>query len=220
MKQFQLLLLTFIFCSVFTTLQAQTYRKNFNKKQQGDWFLGIGFNTVSDSGKGKLADIFGGKNGNFSNPFILQGEYFTNKNFSIQARLSFNNYKSGKIIDSRTIQQGDEPSYLAIDFNSKYHFAQLIHSNVLEPFVVAGIGYTTIKSYTALNETVPVPTVGRVTINTGVGTNYWFTKNWAIQVDVLGKFGLKSEKNSAYITGQTQFTVGTVYRLTTKRRYY
>ncbi|MFT4683777.1 MAG: hypothetical protein ACI8RP_000244, partial [Urechidicola sp.] len=49
---------------------------------------------------------------------------------------------------------------------------------------------------------------GRMTFNTGLGANYWFSSTWGINLNLAGKFGVGSD-----VTNQLQNSLGVLYRL-------
>lgn len=161
----------------FTSLYAQTdgLAGNFLREQYtGDWVFGFGVNMVGDGGSGDFGEIFDKSSSHFSNPFVISTEYYASNHFSFNTSLSFNKYLAGKTVDSRIIQEGKEPVYLALDVSSKYSFRELLKSKSFEPYVLLGAGYTRVESYTAsYNEQITeIPLVGRMTLNGGFGANY------------------------------------------------
>lgn len=206
MKKIKLTLLFVIAGFCLNTLYAQT--NNLSEK----WVFGLGLNIVQDDISGSNSEIAN----NFSTPFILSTEYLYTKHFSFNASLSFNKYIAGKSVDSRIVQKGTEASYVAFDLSTKYYFRDLNNKYLFEPYLLGGLGYTNIGSYVALqnkdNQLLAIPAIGRLTINTGFGVNYWFSKSWGINVNVMGKFGLESKQyESDFVTNQTQFSFGILY---------
>ncbi|TXD47746.1 OmpA family protein [Polaribacter sp. IC073] len=192
-----------------TMLHAQ------NTATNNDWLLHLGANAVDDGGDTKLSTLFRGDNLNFTSPFIFGIEYVNNSKFSFTSNVSFNKYTAGKNIDNRIILQEEAASYLAVDMATKYKFVQPLTSNTFEPYVFLGLGYTKIGKYIIATNTVP--SVGRLTINSGVGANYWLSDSFGLNLDLAGKFGIKSGKHKEYISNQTQVSFGVFYSFKLKR---
>jgi hypothetical protein len=192
----------------------------------GDWSFGAGFNIVDDGGK-TLGGLFNGSYNHFHMPFTVNAEYFYNSQFSFNATISFNKYMGGKIVDSGTIQEDHEANYVAFDLGSKLYFRDIFKDYVFEPYVFLGLGYTSIGSYKTtplfneLQEGITVdanglwdvPTIGRLTINGGIGINYWISTVWGVNINFTGKWGMNTEKYKKLITNQTQFSFGGFYCL-------
>ncbi len=177
------------------------------------WVFGLGLNIVQDDISGVNSKVAN----NFSTPFILSAEYSLNNHFSFNGSLSFNKYIAGKSVDSRIVQEENEANYVAFDLITKFNFLNLNNNNYkFEPYVFGGLGYTNIGSYVALknndNQLLEIPAVGRLTINTGFGANYWFSKSWGMNVNLIGKFGIElKEYEYDYVSNQMQFSIGLIY---------
>jgi len=207
MKQLKLIpciVLSFLW---ITALHCQT----FNTHKSEKWLLGIGVNFIEDNGL--KADI--GTSIHFSNPLSLSAEYTVKNNWSINGSLSFNKYKAGKLVDGSLLLNESDANYIAFDVSTKYYVSEALNISNIEPYALAGMGYTNIGSYqvslansTAIKE---IPQVGRLTLNTGVGTNYWFSNSWGLNLNLMGKFGIKSGENKEYISNQLQFSFGFIY---------
>ena len=198
--------------------------KQVNDVYDHNFGFSIGVNIVEDGNQ-----IFGGflnpsEYWNFSRPIYLNAEYFLNNKFSFNAMFSLNQYKAGKQIDLLYILEGQEASYFAFDLGAKLYFRDWFNSYKFDPYVLAGFGYTTIGAYQGIpvdefapdQSVVVVPSIGRMTLNAGLGFNVWFSQNWGMNLNMIGKWGLATgdhEKVPNDVTNQLQYTMGVVYLL-------
>lgn len=199
-------------------LNAQIEREIGEGDRTGNLFFGFGFNIVEDNG-----NLFGNTTGpslNFSNPYNFYVEYNVNNKISIFGNLSFNKYVAGKSIDSRIVLKGSKASYVAFDIGSHFYFRKKLDNYTFEPYFSFGMGYTNIGTYKSFyvgsTKVYEPPAIGRLTINAGFGANYWFSSEWGMNVNLMGKIGLGSDRfktkyNYDYVSNQIQFSFGVVY---------
>ena len=205
MKKFTTSLLFSLLC--FQLLSAQNWDDRTHN--QSDWVLGIGINGVYDA---KSNDFFSiNEKWNLGNPIYVSAEYFLNNKFSVASILSFNKYKEGKIIDKQTILKNHEASYVAFDLAGKYSFRDLLNSNAFEPYVLLGAGYTHIAEYKTEGNDQIIPAKGRMTLNAGIGLNYWLSEDWGLNINGIGKFGLRNG-----VTNQLQASLGVLFKIPEK----
>ena len=229
-----------LFLAVFWMFNSNAQSKG-NKKVNssfGNWSFGAGINVVDDSGtKGK--DFFNtSENWNMTSPFMANVEYYIDNQFSLVASVSMNKYVEGKNIDNTGLIIKDyEADYLAIDLASRFYFGDLFSNYTFDPYVFLGFGYTTIGAYKSdpfeidipIDQDVPpiiydipidengfydVPEIGRITLNGGIGFNYWFVENFGLNFNFAVKVGMasgefKTGPNS--VSNQTQFSLGVIY---------
>lgn len=176
---------------------------------QSNWAIGAGFNIIDDSGDSKGLNIFDDDVNHFF-PFVISAEYFTDNNFSFNASISFNKYKAGKTVDGQQIQEGSSAKYAAFDLASRFSFRKMLNTNVFDPYLHAGFGYTVIGGHKM--ESGTVPKVGRMTFNTGIGVNFWVSDSWGLNLNHQLKFGIKAGDNKDYITNQLQLSFGVFHR--------
>jgi len=199
---------------------AQLSAVKFNWRNQKDkiefhqkWSIGTGFNVVDDS-----ADPFGffkdpSEKGNFSFPLTIYTEYFLNNIFSISGTISSNTYSTGKIIDANYIIDGDA-KYIAGDIFGRIYFRSLFKTVVFDPYIALGTGFTKIGSYKIANDTenpeeiVEVPATNRLTADAGFGFNFWFTENWGLNLNMIGKWIINPQE---YTSNHKQYSLGLVY---------
>ncbi|GEM55393.1 hypothetical protein B0A58_13700 [Flavobacterium branchiophilum NBRC 15030 = ATCC 35035] len=136
--------------------------------------------------------------------------------FSAESVVTFNQYKSGKLVNGKYINKAME--YFAIDVMAKYEFRTfyepLFEIHNFSPFLVTGLGMSTInnKIYTNLNY--------------GFGFYFWFrddytdcncgssfgltkfVKNLGIVAQTIGKSNLNGSSEGNHI----QHTIGLAYR--------
>jgi len=208
-----------------------TVREVYNK----NWTIGAGLNIVDDSGSSSTGISDPSENWNFSRPFYLSTEFYLNNKFSFMSMLFFNQYTEGKNIDDTIyIIEGHEASYFAFDVNTKYYFRDLLKSYHFDPYIFLGVGYTNIGEYKGEpidpgNLSFPdyvevdedgnmiVPSIGRLTLNAGLGLNYWFSDTWGLNLNLAAKLGIgNSEYDSGTpngISNQFQYSLGALYML-------
>ena len=219
-------------------INAQSKGNKRVNKSHGNWSFGAGINMVDDSGlEGKK--FFNIKeNWNISVPFTVNMTYYINEFWGVSLEGSLNKYVSGKNIDNTGfIIEGFAANYSAIDLSGKFHFGDLFTSYHFDTYVFLGVGYNVIGAYRTKpfvvdlpvdidpqpNETddIPrdaigynIPEIGKVTINSGIGFNYWFAETLGINFNFTGKVGVssgefKSGPNS--VSNHAQFSLGLIY---------
>ena len=230
-----------IFGLFVCSLNAQPKGNKRVNSSYGNWSFGAGMNVVDDSGtKGK--DFFNVKeNWNFSSPITVSVEYYIDNQWSLSVAGSMNNYVSGKNIDSiGFVVKGYTADYLAADLSARFYFGDLFSSYTFDTYIFLGFGYNKISRYKLdpfivdlpidtdilPNEIngIPVdengfydmPAVGKITLNSGVGFNYWFAEKWGLNFNFSGKVAigngeLKTGPNSA--SNHAQSSLGVIYFL-------
>ncbi|MDN3641802.1 hypothetical protein QWY87_03765 [Lutimonas halocynthiae] len=195
-------------------VNAQKVGAQFNENYEKNWSFGAGFNVVDDSG-----EVIGGisnpsENWNFSMPFYLSAEYYLNNEFSFIAMISTNKYQEGKVYNKAYIVDGDA-SYFSADLNAKFSFRDIMRSYKFDPYVFLGFGYNSIGEFKAVKKDFPYdiyesPAIGRLTINTGLGFNYWFSQTWGMNLNLAAKLGANGNEEH---NNHKQFSLGAVYFL-------
>lgn len=223
------------------SLNAQTEGNKRVNSSYGNWSFGAGINFVDDSGtNGK--DIFNIKeNWNFSFPITVSAEYYISNLWSISAVGSMNNYVSGKNIDSLgLVVKGFTADYYAVDLSAKLSIGDIFSSYTFDTYVFFGIGYNKIGRYKIdpfavdlpvdidvipgeingipvdVNGFYDMPSVGKITLNGGIGFNYWFAETWGLNFNFAGKVAIgggevKTGPNS--VSNQAQLSLGVIYFL-------
>ena len=223
------------------SLNAQSKGNKRVNSSYGNWSFGAGINVVDDSGtKGK--NFFNVKeNWNFSSPLAVNVEYYIDNQWSVSATGSMNSYISGKNIDSLGfVVKGYTADYFAVDLSAKFALGDIFTSYKFDTYVFFGFGYNKIGRYkldpfiadlpididVLPNEIngIPVdangfydmPAVGKITLNAGVGFNYWFAETWGLNFNFTGKVAIgggeaKTGPNS--VSNQAQFSLGLIYFL-------
>jgi len=166
-------------------------------------------------------------------PLALNAEYYLNNKFSFNAMFTMNKFKEGKNIDDLAhIIKGHEANYFAFDLATKLYLRDWLKTYKFDPYVFAGFGYTSIGAYKAkpIDYITPrdyveldedgnfvVPSIGRLTVNAGLGFNVWFSQTWGLNFNLAGKWGMG---NGDYDAGsplgtsnQTQTSLGVIYFL-------
>jgi len=223
------------------SLNAQSKGNKRVNSSYGNWSFGAGINVVDDSGtKGK--DFFNVKeNWNYSSSFTVNVEYYIDNQWSISVAGSMNEYVSGKNIDNvGFVVKGYTADYIAADLSTRFYFGDLFSSYAFDTYVFLGFGYNKIGRYkidpfmadlpvdidVLPNEIngIPVdangfydmPAVGKITLNGGIGFNYWLAETWGLNFNFTGKVAtgggeVKTGPNS--VSNQAQFSLGVIYFL-------
>ncbi|MFT6127825.1 MAG: hypothetical protein ACJAVA_002321 [Flavobacteriaceae bacterium] len=185
-------------------LSAQGWSDQSSSQRENDWSIGFGFNAVYDSGYGAKDLFTASDHWNFGTPFYISAENYINNQFSIGATLSFNHIKEGKVIDGETILKGgNEAGYAAFDLALKYSFRELLNLKYLEPYAFVDPGGTHIGDHQTEENNEIKKGNSRMTLNTGLGCNYWLSKNWGINLNLTTKFGIGSN-----VSNQLQTNIG------------
>lgn len=134
--------------------------------------------------------------------FVAGLEYSVTKRFSLQLAYSVNVYEKDKIISSGRLDR--DIDYTSLNLHALYFFPDLLKIPLLDPYLISGIGITTIDD------------VERTTLNLGAGLRIWigkFISNNRISDNKLA-LDLKTvgHHNFSPRGGQLQHTVGLLYR--------
>ncbi len=218
-----ILLLTFV-CFGMVTVKAQNWRygNQINDYYYHDWSFTAGVNVIEDANQTIGGITNPGLYWNFSKPFYIGTEYYLNNKFSFNLLISVNQYSESKQIDLLLILEGHEASYFAVDLGTKFYFRDLLNSYKFDPFVFVGFGYTNIGSYVgkSIDKTdekiVAIDSMGRPTIDGGIGFNFWFSQKWGLSMSMIAKYGIATRghiKASNEISNHLQYTIGGVYFL-------
>ena len=204
----------FIVLSIVTVqLMTAQNSKKWSKRAEpiaSNWVLGAGFNTVNNSGAGitgysKFDHWAFGKI-----PFYGSVETNLSAKWRAKATLSLNYFKDGKQFNGATIlgesEGGNDAGYLALDLGAQYYF---LESKKYEPYAMAGMGLSHFGDYSTTRDPLTVvKPVDAFTFNLGVGINYWFSKTWGLNAQLLGKWSLGEKGNN-----HSQASIGALYRL-------
>jgi hypothetical protein len=209
-----------------TTRQVETESEPEKKKKTnyaGNWIIGAGINVIEDSGTQNFSNLTESKYNHFGSPVMLSAEYLTKGKFSFSATFLLNKFQAGKDIQGLTIQSGDAPNYMAVDFAAKMFFRKILEKHVFTPYVTAGPGYRSIGSYEAKNQSgnlVDVPKTQDITLNAGLGAYYWINRNWGLNLNYMAKFALKVGANKDYKTNHLVPSFGVFYRFDTAKNFF
>lgn len=222
---FLLLFLNIWFYKVNAQIRGYENRR-VGDEIKGDWSFGLGINVIDDGGVilGALSNPK--KYAHFNRPVQIQTEYFFNNLLSLSPSISFNKYVEGKTADRRgVILRNEEPGYFAVDIASKFYFRDILQNYVIEPYAFLGFGYTNIKEHIVnpyglnipgsvevdANGQWKIPEIGYMTVNAGVGANYWFSRRWGVNLHIAGKWGVRDGKHEDIISNQIQLSIAALY---------
>ena len=134
---------------------------------------------------------------------------FANK-WTAKATLSFNYFKDGKVFNGETLkgesEGGNDAGYAAFDLAAQYYF---LESKKYEPYLLAGMGLSHFGDYsTTRDPLIVIEPLTVFTLNAGFGINYWFSKTWGINAQVMGKWSMGVKYNN-----HSQASIGALYKL-------
>lgn len=196
MKKGILFLAVFFF--VISNVNAQGFFKNTT------WTFGLSGHIVVDGGK-ETSLPFDTKAWNFT-PYPSRAfvEAYYKKGWSFTAELSYNQYKSGNVVDAVTITKNG--TYAGADFNTRLAFSHFAKKEGwFDPYATIGFGYT------YRDNAVNVHTGNN---NIGLGVNFWIAQGFGLNLQALDKFVMKGGSKSNY----THYSVAIVYKLLSKKR--
>ena len=88
--------------------------------------------------------------------------------------------------------------YLAFDVAANYYF---LGAKTYEPYVSLGMGVSHFGDYTSQeNSGVIVDPTDVFTFNFGLGVNVWFSDQWGLNLNTLGKWGFGSRNTNHHQT--------------------
>ena len=167
----------FLILMSFITLSTVA-QVNDDMIEPGDhWTFGLGMNIVDNDGF-QINQPFNTKEWNFSYPLQFTAERKWSTLLATSVSLSFNN------LDENTLQDGLYPTedliYVAFDLNGQLYFDHFIFETTrndwFEAYAIVGLGMPVIDN-----------TVNG-SFNTGLGFNFWFSDNWGVRLQSVGKF--------------------------------
>lgn len=175
-----ILCLLLLIATSFSMAQPASW---MGKKKPYKWQFGLGWNAVEDDGRGFCQPFDVNESWNIPVfPSRFMADRYLHKGFSVELAGAYNDYKSGKLINSSTNLSG---LFIAVDLNGKFSFYQLLQPRKwLDPYVSLGVGGT----YREAHPQNFVPTA-----NLGAGVNFWVLKSWGIQLQASSKFGINED---------------------------
>ena len=193
----------------FLPVKAQ-FLKNHNSTP---WVFGIGWNVIDDNGKKEMSsmDLHYSMNG-LSYPTSIRVEKGLNSGFSGVFTASYNKYEGRKEINSgrRTVESS---TVTALDLSMKFDFNHLFDLNTkvfnfnegtLDCYMLLGIGYT-------MRDSVAAYVGNAANANVGVGLNLIAFKNFGVNLEATGRFGLSEFWDTP--ANYTMYSIGIIYRL-------
>ena len=96
--------------------------------------------------------------------------------------------------------------YLAFDVAANYYF---LGAKTYEPYVSLGMGVSHFGDYSSQeNPSNVVDPTDVFTYNVGLGLNVWFSDQWGLNLNTLGKWGVGSSSTNSH-----QTSLGVLYKL-------
>lgn len=178
----------------FATLLLLSFSNANAQDENNPWAITIGVNAVDFYPVGETAPL-----GEYFDEFFNLTDHYNylpslssisvsrylGEGFSLTAAGSIN--QIDKIGDS----SADDLSYYGIDGTIKYSFSNLINSNVVEPYLGVGGGYTWVDE------------IGAGTLNGTAGLTFWFSENIGLTAQTSYKHAFED-----YLAKHFQHTVG------------
>ncbi|MFB1027064.1 MAG: OmpA family protein [Flavobacteriaceae bacterium] len=197
------LLLFFLAALSFSHAQSQD-SSNDSISNYNTLILKFGANLVDSSGERNPFNFISDFDEMaFSNNFNAELEYRFSRRFILAAVLSTNKWKKDTgNIDSEIISEDFE--YTAIDLDFKYYFSEdlswIKRVDWLELYLHAGLGGFIVDK-------------SNVSFNGGLGSNFWFTDNFGLNLSGTAKWASNHSENR-YNTNHFQYSASLTYRFT------
>lgn len=125
----------------------------------------------------------------FNTPFFLGADYQVNQKWSFGVNTSFNKLKV----------LGVESSFFSMNADANYYFVSNASRTFIDFYGILGGGF-----YNAFDNTA-------ITINPGLGFNYWFSSNLGVNVTAKGNFAVN--KDVPEVRNYYQYNLGLIWRL-------
>ena len=183
---------------LFAMLLMLSYSSINAQDENNPWAITVGVNAVDfyptgeDAPLGDYFDEYFNARDHWnvlpSLSSLTLSKYFSN-GFSFGVTGSINKIEKFGDSDVRNL------SYYGLDGTVTYSFAKLINSNVVEPYLGVGGGYTW------------VDTIGAGTLNGALGLNLWFTENIGFSFQSTYKHAIED-----YLSSHFQHTAGLKFK--------
>ncbi|PWK20410.1 OmpA family protein [Xanthomarina spongicola] len=183
---------------LFAMLLMLSYSSINAQDENNPWAITVGVNAVDfyptgeDAPLGDYFDEYFNARDHWnilpSLSSLTLSKYFSN-GFSFGVTGSINKIEKFGDSDVRNL------SYYGLDGTVTYSFAKLINSNVVEPYLGVGGGYTW------------VDTIGAGTLNGALGLNLWFTENIGFSFQSTYKHAFED-----YLSSHFQHTAGLKFK--------
>ncbi len=162
---------------------------------KSSWIFGLGFNVVDDSGDGIRDYTIIKDQWNYV-PFPSRLSLGKNigSGFVLEGIATYNRYKEGNTVDDVVLAESKD--YYAVDARLSYSLNRLVgRSGWFDPYIGTGIGFT------HANES------SRVTYNASLGSRFWLSERWGIDINTSGKWAFKSGESNHF-----QHGAGVIYQ--------
>lgn len=209
MKKIKSTLVVALALIAFMPAKAQ-FLKNLNSTP---WIVGIGWNIIDDNGKKEMGsiDLHYSMNG-LSYPTTLRVEKGLNGGFSGVFTASYNEYEGRKEINSgrRTVESSTVTAFdlsMKFDFNHLYDLNTNVFNfveNTLDCYMLLGFGYT-------MRDSVSAYVGNAANANIGIGLNLIAYKNFGVNIEATGRFGLSDFWDTP--ANYTMYNFGLIYRI-------
>ena len=156
-------------------------------QENGQFKIALGLNLIDNSndqnGPWAVEKL------SFKTPFFIGADYQVNNKWSFGVNTSFNKLKV----------LGVESSFFSMNADANYYFVSNASRTFIDFYGILGGGF-----YNAFDNTA-------VTINPGLGFNYWFSSNLGVNVTAKGNFAVN--KDVPEVRNYYQYNLGLIWRL-------
>ncbi len=159
------------------------------------WFLSVGWNIVDDDGSelSRFSDLFDNWNITPYPSRVAVGREFGN-GLGIMAVGAYNRYTEGTIIDSSPIATTTD--YFSLDGFVIYDMNEAFgETGFWDPYAGAGLGVSHVNNRTS------------TTGNFMIGSRFWLSDKWGIDLSSTAKFALELETSN-----HLQYSFGVIFR--------
>ena len=197
----------------FSTLFAQQYNNDDLPEELkltrqdtiivSSYRIGLGFNMIMDTGE-RLSSFPGSSEDWHIVPYPSRISF--GRNFSsgldLEGIATVNRFKEGKLVEG--IELTEDRSYFSIDSRLSYNLNKLFgRTGWFDPYVGAGLGYTTIEGE------------GDGTYNGVVGFRAWLSQRWGIDINSSGKWSM----GDGLVSNHMQHAAGVVYQFNIEKKW-
>lgn len=190
------------FLSALCSLAAQEKVNSINTKdnatfsqptETSNYFLSLGLNIL-DNGNSNLP--FNTDELSINTPFFASLERRnTSSNFAVVVSFSTNRLKIRSV----------DKFYFSIDAGTRYYFDDYIfNNNAIETYLGLGLGRFFLENN------------GNNSLNLSGGGRYWFSKDFALSIEAIGKVGLKPQNMN--VLNHYAYNIGIVWKNNSKNK--
>jgi hypothetical protein len=207
-SRFSFVLVVLVFVLLNGACFSQQYR--WRSKPQHTWIFGLGFQAIDDYNV-PFGNVFNGNRTWHILPYPSRFNLERNLKygFGVGGNVNYNTFLAGKMVNEQL--NNTLIHVVGIDAYVKYRFnANYKKMTWFDPYLAAGLGYTWRFSSAARDN---------VSTNIHVGSNFWFTQKFGVQIESSLKLALGATYPS-HPASYLQHSLTFLYRIypSTKQR--